>query len=259
MRRTTRRRLGRGILYAGFVLAVAVLAAVADWEALRTNFANLGIARSMFPEVVTVAARNTVLYTVLSFLLGLALGLVVALMRLSPVAPYRWVAGIYVEVFRGLPALLTLILIGFGIPLAFDVGWSTLFSGVLALSLVAAAYIAETIRAGIRAVPRGQREAARSLGMSRFWTMTSIVIPQAFRIILPPLTNEFVLLIKDTALFFVLGFTVQERELTQFGGDVLSRHSNPTALLVVGLVYLAVTVPLTQLVAWLERRRARPA
>jgi polar amino acid transport system permease protein len=257
VRRSTRQRLIRIVLYAIFLAVLAALVLFADWTRIRTNFANTEIARSMFPDVILVAARNTLLYTVLSFALGLTLGMVFALMKLSPVAPYRWFATIYVETFRGLPALLTLFLIGFGVPLAFGTGWSILFSGVLALGLVAGAYMAETIRAGIEAVPKGQVEAARSLGMSPVWAMVSIVLPQAFRIIIPPLTNEFVLLIKDTSLFFVLGFTPANKELTKFGRDVLAARANATPLIVVGLMYLAITIPLTRMVAVLERRNAR--
>lgn len=244
-------------MYGVFVLGVAVLAFVADWDRLATNFANAEIARSMFPEVITVAAKNTMLYTALSFAFGLVAGLVLALMRLSPIAPYRWVATIYVEIFRGLPALLTLFLIGFGIPLAFRTNWPALLTITLGLGIVAAAYMAETIRAGIQAVPKGQIEAARSLGMSPFWAMASIVIPQAFRIIIPPMTNEFVLLIKDTSLVFVIGFALEERELTKFARDVLSTNANATPLIVAGIMYLVVTIPLTQLVAALERRQQR--
>jgi polar amino acid transport system permease protein len=122
---------------------------------------------------------------------------------------------------------------------------------------VAAAYMAETIRAGIEGVPRGQMEAARSLGMSYTRAMVSIVIPQGFRIIIPPLTNELVLLIKDTSLLFVLGTTATTMELLKYGRDLLNQRFNPTPLIVVGLVYLAITVPLTQLVGVLERRNAR--
>jgi polar amino acid transport system permease protein len=257
VRRSTRQRLVRTVLYVTFLALVAVAVGLADWTRIRVNFANVDIARSMFPEVILVAARNTVLYTVLSFALGLVLGLVMALMKLSPIGPYRWLATVYIETFRGLPALLTLFLIGFGIPLAFGTQWSILVRGVIALGLVAGAYMAETIRAGIEAVPKGQVEAARSLGMSPFWAMTSIVIPQAFRIIIPPLTNEFVLLIKDTSLFFVLGFTAASKELTKFGRDILAENANATPLIVVGLMYLAITIPLTRMVAVLERRNAR--
>ena len=257
MKRRTRQRLVRGAMYGVFVLGVVVLALVADWGRLATNFANLEIASSMFPEVVTTAAKNTMLYTMLSFVFGLVFGLVLALMKLSPIGPYPWLATVYVEIFRGLPALLTLFLIAFGIPLAFDTDWPSLVKITLGLGIVAAAYMAETIRAGIQAVPKGQVEAARSIGMNSFWAMTSIVIPQAFRIIIPPLTNEFVLLIKDTSLVFVIGFSLEARELTKFGRDVLSTNANATPLIVAGIMYLVVTIPLTQLVAALERRQAR--
>jgi polar amino acid transport system permease protein len=163
-----------------------------------------------------------VLYTALAFSFGLVLGLVLALMRLSSIAPYRWFATVYIEVFRGLPALLTIFLVGFGIPIAFQVRWPILAQITLGLGIVAAAYMAETIRAGIEGVPKGQMEAARSLGMSRTRAMVSIVIPQGFRIIIPPLTNELVLLIKDTSLLFVLGTTPATKELTKFGRDVLA-------------------------------------
>ncbi len=255
--RRQRRRLLRGALYASAVLAVVLLASLADRDLLRRNFLDAEIAASMFPDVLLVAARNTVVYTALAFAFGLVLGLVLALMRLSSIAPYRWFATLYIEVFRGLPALLTIFLVGFGIPIAFQTRWPVLLQITLGLGIVAAAYMAETIRAGIEAVPRGQMEAARSLGMSRGRAMMSIIIPQGFRIIVPPLTNELVLLIKDTSLLFVLGTTPATKELTKFGRDILTARANATPLVVVGAVYLLITVPLTQLVAVLERRNAR--
>lgn len=244
-------------MYALFLLGIGALVAVADWDRLATNFANLDLARSMFPEVVTVAAKNTMLFTIGSFVFGLVFGLVLALMKLSTIGPYRWVATAYIEVFRGLPALLTIFLVGLGIPLAFQVNWPRTASIILGLGLVATAYMAETIRAGIQAVPKGQVEAARSLGMSPFWSMTSIVVPQAFRIVIPPMTNEFVLLIKDTSLAFVIGFSLESRELTKFGRDAMSTNANATPLIVAGIMYLIVTIPLTRLVSALERRQAR--
>jgi polar amino acid transport system permease protein len=114
--------------------------------------------------------------------------------------------------------------------------------------------MAETIRAGIEAVPKGQMEAARSLGMSYPRAMITIIIPQALRIIVPPLTNEFVLLIKDTSLISVLGVTDATRDLARFGRDGVTDSANATPLIVAGLVYLAMTLPLTQLVAYMERR-----
>jgi len=255
--RRQRQQLFRAVMYAIAVLIVVVLALIADWELLRRNFFDVAIARTMFPDVLLIAARNTVVYTALAFTFGLILGLILALMRLSSIGPYRWFATIYIEVFRGLPALLTIFLVGFGIPIAFQVRWPILVQITLGLGIVAAAYMAETIRAGIEAVPKGQMEAARSLGMSRTQAMFSIIIPQGFRIIIPPLTNELVLLIKDTSLLFVLGTTPATKELTKFGRDILTSRANATPLIVVGAVYLLITIPMTQLVAVLERRNAR--
>lgn len=246
------------MMYAVAVAVVVLAVVLGDWERIRFNFFNVDVIRDMFPEVITIAARNTILYTLMSFAIGLVGALALALMKLSSIGPYRVFAIGYIELFRGLPALITLILIGFGIPIAFDlrIPGGRVGAGVLGLSMVAAAYMAETIRAGIEAVPRGQTEAARSLGMSANRTMFTIVLPQAFRIIIPPLTNEMVLLIKDTSLFFVLGTTPLTKELTKFARDFMVEIRNATPLTVAALVYLAITLPLTWLVRKLEKRAA---
>jgi polar amino acid transport system permease protein len=257
--RRQRQRLIRGVMYALFIGAVAALVVVADWPRIRTQFFDAEISRAMFPGIITIAAKNTVIYTALAFGFGLLFGLTLALMRLSPIAPYRWVATLYIEIFRALPALLTIFLFAFGIPIAF--GWrapgGVSGAGVIGLIVVAAAYMAETIRAGIEAVPKGQIEAARSLGMSSFWAMISVVLPQAFRIVIPPLTNELVLLIKDTSLLAFAGATVASRELLGYARVELFNYGNPTPLIVAGAVYAAITIPLTQLVQVLERRNRR--
>ncbi|HSE71340.1 MAG TPA: amino acid ABC transporter permease, partial [Nocardioidaceae bacterium] len=200
MRRTTRRKVNHGILYAILVMALLAVGGVADWEAIRENFLDTEVLKQLWPEIVTVAAKNTIIYTIVSFFGGLVIALALALMKLSPVAPYRWIATTYIEFFRGLPALVVIIGFGFAVPIAF--GWrppgGTIGAGIIALIVVSAAYMAETIRAGIQAVPKGQTEAARSLGMSGSWTTVSVILPQALRIVIPPLTNEFVILIKDT-------------------------------------------------------------
>jgi polar amino acid transport system permease protein len=255
--RRQKRSLSRGVQYALFVAAVVALAVTADWDRLQNQFAQKDIARQMFPDVITMALKNTVLYTVSGFAVGLALGMVIALMRLSSVRPYRWVAGLYIEIFRGLPALLIFVFIGVAVPLAFpgtEIAGGTYGKVALALGLVAAAYMAETIRAGIQAVPKGQMEAARSLGFSPARAMVSIIIPQAFRIILPPLTNELVLLFKDSSLVLFLGVTLEERELTKFGRDLASTTANSTPILVAGLCYLLVTVPLGFVVRRMEAK-----
>ncbi|MGW5126559.1 amino acid ABC transporter permease [Streptomyces sp. NPDC004069] len=255
--RSRRRTLSRGAQYAVFVAAVLAFAATADWGRLQNQFAQADIARQMFPDVITLALKNTVLFTVTGFVVGLVLGMVIALMRLSSVGPYRWVAGIYIEIFRGLPALLIFIFVGVAVPLAFpgtEIIGGTYGKVALALGLVSAAYMAETIRAGIQAVPKGQMEAARSLGFSPARAMISIVVPQAFRIILPPLTNELVLLFKDSSLVLFLGVTLEERELSKFGRDLASQTANSTPILVAGLCYLLVTIPLGFVVRRMEAK-----
>ena len=261
--RLTRRRRRRLILggeYGLVVVALILLASLANWSSLKTNFAQGRIAAHLFPQIVTVALRNTVIFTVTGFALGLAAGLILALMRLSSVPPYRWFALGYIEVFRGLPALLIFIFVGTGIPLAFP---GTNFPGgvygqaAVALGLVSAAYIAETMRAGIEAVPRGQMEAARTLGMSHGRAMRSVIIPQALRIVIPPLTNELVLLLKDSSLALYLGVTLQQRELTKFANDAASQQGNSTPIIVAAIGYLIITIPLSYLARRLEARQKR--
>jgi len=255
--RRQKRSLSRGVQYVVFVAAVIAFAVAADWDRLKNQFAQGSIAREMFPDVITLALKNTVLYTVSGFVVGLVLGMVIALMRLSSVGPYRWLAGIYIEIFRGLPALLIFIFIGVAVPLAFpgtEIPGGTYGKVALALGLVAAAYMAETIRAGIQAVPKGQMEAARSLGFSPARAMISIIVPQAFRIILPPLTNELVLLFKDSSLVLFLGVTLEERELSKFGRDLASQTANSTPILVAGLCYLLITIPLGFVVRRMEAK-----
>lgn len=259
MKPRQRQRIIQAVMYALLVAVAVVVVVVPDWARIQRGFANLEVARSMFPEVVTIAAKNTVLYTATSFVFGLLVGLLLALMKLSSVRPYRWLASVYIEIFRALPALVTIFLVGFAVPILFQVNVPGGFLGkvTLGLGIVAAAYMAETIRAGIEAVPKGQMEAARSLGMTHSRAMASIIIPQAFRIIIPPLTNELVLLIKDTSLVFVLGFTIESKELFKFGRDIMSESFNGTPLIVIALLYLVITVPMTRLVAQLEKRTAR--
>jgi polar amino acid transport system permease protein len=255
--RTQRRRLSLGAQYVLFAVIIVLVALSANWGQLAAGFLRPDYALSMFPNIITVALRNTALYTVVSFAFGLIVGLIIALMRLSSVLPYRWLGTAYVEVFRGIPALLWLFMVQYGFPTAFP-GYS-IFGGdygkvAIGLGMPAAAYMAETIRAGIQAVPKGQLEAARTLGMSQFRAMLSIVLPQAFRIVIPPLTNELILLVKDSSLAYVLGVTAASIELTKLGSDTTVTLVNMTPLVVAGLCYLIITLPLSQLVQRLERR-----
>ena len=243
-----------------------VVAFSADWELLADTFADPEIFADLFPDIVTVAAKNTVILALLAFAGGLLLGLLLALMRLSSVRFYRWFALGYIEFFRGIPALLTLILVGYVLPIALGVRVRELlpFLGdygtpAIGLAVVAAAYLAETIRGGIEAVPRGQMEAARSLGMGHGRAMVSIIVPQAFRIMVPPLTNEFVLLIKDTSLIFVLGVAAESQDLAFFSRAAVQRTASGTPFIAAALLYLAITLPLTAMSRRLEQRGAKSA
>jgi polar amino acid transport system permease protein len=245
----------RGAQYLLLLVIVLLIAFLANWHQIGKAFFDLDVAAKQFPDVITVGLKNTIIFTALGFALGLALGLVLALMRLSSVGPYRWFARGYIEFFRGLPALLVFLAIGVGVPIAFpDVHLLRNVSIMLALGIVSSAYMAETLRAGIQAVPRGQVEAARSLGMSPARSMITIVIPQALRIVLPPLANELITLTKDSSLAFLLGTTPAQQELAQFSRQALLEAKGLTPIVVAGLCYLVITVPLSVLQQRLEKR-----
>ncbi|WP_309127555.1 amino acid ABC transporter permease [Microbacterium sp.] len=259
LRRRTRSRIYRFSMYALFIAAVVAMALAADWPTIGRQFFNAEVAAKMFPDIILVALRNTILFTLIAFAGGLLLGILFALMKLSIIAPFRWFATAWIELFRGLPALLTIFAMAFILPIALGVKvpGGPVGAGLLGLILVASAYMAEVIRAGIQAVPKGQTEASRSLGMSPMKTMFWIVLPQGFRIVIPPLTNEFVLLLKDTSLLFIAGSFIWSKELTTFARDGSTQNANATPLIMAALLYLVVTIPLTRFTAWLERRMAR--
>jgi polar amino acid transport system permease protein len=255
-----RAQVNRLVQYAVLLALAVTIALVADWAELRKVFVNTAIIREMFPDVITVALKNTLLYTACGFTFGLGVGLVLALMRLPPVGPYRWIATGVIEFFRGVPLLMVFIAFAYGFPVAFpgrEIPGGNLGTVTLALGLVGGAYMAETIRAGIQAVPKGQLEAARSLGMSGSRAMVSIVIPQAFRIVLPPLTNELILLTKDSSLIYILGLAADGFELTKFGRDEMNATNNLTPVITVALCYLLITIPLSIVVRRMEARAGR--
>lgn len=249
-----RARFWRSVQYAVLLFVLIAVVAVADWDRVGSALFNPAVAAEMAARLPR-AFLNTVIYTGAAFAVGITLGTVLALMRLSSAAPYRWIAKVYIEFFRGVPALLVVIAFGYAVPIAFGVSIdSVIAKAALALGMVSSAYIAETLRAGIEAVPKGQIEAARSLGMSSARTTVSVVLPQAFRIVLPPLTNEVILLTKDTSLVYLVGLQPFQYDLTKLGRDALSSATGGlTALFVVGACYLLITVPLGALVGRLEK------
>jgi len=210
----------------------------------------------------------TIKLSLVSGVLSLLWGLVLSVLRQLPgraLAPVRWVTIGYIDLFRGIPALLVLLLVsGFlaagqadgslpewlGLPTWF--GQPTWFwYGVIGLTLTYGAYMAEVYRAGIEAVPGGQMEAARSLGMSHGQAMRFVIVPQAVRKVIPPLLNDFIALMKDTSLVFAIGGA----EVVDAGFDVQSDLFNGSALTLGAIFYIIVTIPLARLVDVLIRRQ----
>ncbi|PQZ96197.1 ABC transporter permease [Arthrobacter sp. MYb227] len=260
MAMTTRQRarLSKTIQIVVFVAVILLLLFSLDWEKARYAFFSFEKLGPMFPDLIIIGLRNTLFYTVISFAFGLVLGLLLALMKMASFAPYRWFATGFIEFFRGIPAILVLLAFGFGIPQAFGTSWPQPVNVMLALGLVSSAYIAETLRAGLQAVPKGQTEAARSLGMPAWRAMVTIVIPQAFKIVLPPMTNEVILLTKDTSLAFILGASIAQYEMTKFGRDgITAIDAGLTPLVMAGLLYLIITIPLSLVARKFESRSAR--
>ena len=189
-----------------------------------------------------------------ALLFGLPIGLALALARVQRTRLLSVPAGVYVEVVRGTPLLVQILFIYFVLP-AFGINLPAFTSGIIALTLNAAAYLAEIFRAGIESIEAGQMEAARSLGMTYAQAMRRIILPQTFRRVLPPLTNEGIALLKDSSLVSVIGLT----ELARTGQELASRYAAPLTIWpVVALLYLLLTFPLTRVAQQLERRW-RPA
>jgi len=195
-------------------------------------------------------AKLTIILTLLSLCFGVVGGLILALARVSPVTLFRPIAMAYVEIVRGTPLLMQIYVIYF-VLLAVGISMSSFVSGVLALSLNAAAYSSEIFRAGIESIEAGQMEAARSLGMDYKGAMRWVILPQTLRRVLPPLTNEAVALLKDSSLVSVVALSELMREGKQFATD---NGSPTTVYLTVAVFYLIMTLPLTWLVRRLEVR-----
>jgi polar amino acid transport system permease protein len=195
--------------------------------------------------------RTTVWLTLVSGLAGVAIGVLAAVAKLAPFAPLRWAAAFYVWVIRGTPLLVQVLFVYFALPSIVPVQLSDFASAALALSVNVGAYNAEAIRAGIIAIPKGQTEAARSLGLSPLRTFVDVVFPQAFKISLPPLVNNVVALLKDSSLAYVIGVV----EITNVGGRVQASTFQPVPVfLTTATIYLVLTTVLTQISGSIEAR-----
>jgi len=190
-------------------------------------------------------ARTTLWLTLVSGSVGLVLGTGAALARTSRFAAVRWVASFYIWVIRGTPLLVQILFVYFALPvLVPGLNLPDFAAAVLALGLNVGAYNAEAIRAGLLAVPRGQTEAARALGLGRLHVFMDVVFPQAFKISLPPLVSNFVALLKDSSLAYAIGVV----ELTNVGNRIQSATFQPIATLsTVAITYLLLTPLVTQI------------
>ncbi|UVJ38383.1 amino acid ABC transporter permease [Arthrobacter sp. CJ23] len=212
---------------------------------------------AVLPAMFSVGLRNTLVLAVASGVIGSFLGIVLALMGISRNPVARWAARVYTDIFRGLPAVLTILVIGLGFgPIIRELTGSTspYPMGIAALSLMAGAYIGEIFRAGIQSVDKGQLEASRALGFGYGPSMRLVVVPQGIRRVLPALVNQFIALIKESSLVFVLGLTAVEREIFQIGKDAAANSGNLSAYVAAAIFYLVLTVPLTHFVNWIDAR-----
>ena len=212
--------------------------------------------RALGPHIDTFlnAVKNTVVLAFSGQFFGILLGLTLSVLVISKRAVVRAPARMYINFFRGTPLVWQIIFIGVGIPIGLRVQIPTYTAAAIALSLNTGAYAAEVFRAGIQSIEKGQLEAARGLGMSYMQAMRYAVVPQAFRRVIPPLMNEFVILIKDTSLVLVLGLTASQRDLMSWGNFGVANFTNATFLIATALGYLAVTLPLIRIVNAVEKR-----
>ena len=216
---------------------------------LIDTFFNLRVLADTFPLLLQ-GLGITVLLGAVSIVLGFVGGLLVALLRLYGPKPLRWITRVYIDVFRSIPLLVLLVLVYYALPFV-GIRLSSFAAATAALSLVSCAYTAEIFRAGIEAIPKGQFEAAGAIGLGFVDTMRDVVLPQALRIVTPPLTSNCINVLKDTALASVVAMPDLLKQATQ----AQALAANPTPLIGAALLYLALLLPLVRLVGWFEARR----
>lgn len=205
-----------------------------------------------YAPLILEGAAMTLQVSILGMILAVGWGFCLALMRVFGPWPLRWIAVLYIEIVRGTPLLVQLLILFYGLP-NIGIKLSPLVAGILGLGLNYAAYEAENYRAGLLAIPRGQMEAARALGLTHFQGLRHVVIPQSFRLVLPPVTNDFISLLKDSSLVSMVTLLdltgVYNRIATQtfdyFGTGLL-----------IAAVYLLIGLPFVRLARWTEERLA---
>jgi polar amino acid transport system permease protein len=238
------------------VLGVLVVRS-AGWEEVKAAFFSWDEFTRSFPEIASAFLVNVKIFFIAEAII-LVVALVLAVLRTLPgpaFFPLRFLAIVYADLFRGIPTILVIYILGFGVPALqlSGVPTSTTFWGIVALVLVYSAYVSEVYRAGIESVHPSQEAAARSLGLSRSKSLRHVVLPQAVRRVIPPLLNDFIGLQKDTALIAVLG-TVEAFRQSQI---YVSADFNYTPALATALLFVAITIPLARFTDWLIARDRR--
>ena len=211
---------------------------------------NVEIIKNALP-LLLAGAGITIEISAISVGLGLAIGCLVSIIRLTQFRLLRYLGNVYVDFIRGTPLLVQIFLVYFALPAIIGQRVDAFFAAISACSINSGAYVAEIFRGGIQSIDNGQMEAGRSLGMSWWQTMYYIILPQAFKRIIPPLGNEFIAMLKDSSLVSVIGF----EELTRRGQLIIARtYASFEIWLAVALIYLLMTFVVARLTGILERR-----
>jgi polar amino acid transport system permease protein len=218
---------------------------------LINTFFNVPVFLNSLPQLLW-GLVVTIQIGITSILCGLIGGLFLAVARLYAPAFFKLLIRGYIDIFRSIPLLVLLIVVYYALPFV-GIRLSPFLSAVTALSLVSAAYTAEIFRAGIEAVPHGQFEASAALGLSNRNTMVDIILPQAIRIVIPPLTNNCINVMKDTALASVVAMPDLLKQATQ----AQALNANPTPLIGAALIYITLLWPMVAVVARLEKHFSR--
>ena len=213
------------------------------------NF-DMNLVVNSFP-LLLIGAGVTIQITVLSTAIGFVIGLIVGVARISNLRVLRMLAEVYVEFFRGTPLLVQIFLFYFALPVITGQRIDPFIAAISACGINSGAYVAEIFRAGIQSIDDGQMEAGRSLGMTWLQTMRYIIVPQAFKRVIPPLGNEFIAMLKDSSLVSVIGF----EELTRRGQLIIAKtYGSFEIWMSVAVIYLVMTLTISRFVAYLERR-----
>ncbi|MGG4268211.1 amino acid ABC transporter permease [Peribacillus simplex] len=199
-------------------------------------------------DMYLLGFKNTIMSSLIALVASLILGVLIAIMRIAPIKPLNWLGTAYVEFIRNIPLLIITFFFFLGLKL------SGLYAGTLALTIYTSSFIAEAIRAGILSVPKGQMEAARSSGLTYGQAMRLVILPQAVKIVIPPLGNQFINLVKNSSILAVVaGLDLM------YHGDLISSRTFVVfdVYIFVAAFYLILTIPLSFGVGYLEKRLAK--